>query len=116
MNTSKSQNGNRTQFIVVLVMAVLILVPSMVGFVNKFREFIVTTQDGQEGIFALTPIINYLLASMGFFCLLCWAITHGMFRNIERPKEVFLETEAMLDHHEPLEEIRERRAELNRLR
>ena len=41
--------------------------------------------------------MNYLLASLGFFFLFCWAIGHGMFRDIERPKYTMLENERRLD-------------------
>ena len=41
--------------------------------------------------------MNYLLASLGFFFLFCWAIYHGMFRDIEAPKYTMLENERMLD-------------------
>jgi hypothetical protein len=44
--------------------------------------------------------VNYLLASLGFFCLFLWAILHGMFRDIEQPKTTMLETERMLDEEE----------------
>ena len=47
-----------------------------------------------DGVFAITPIVNYLLASLGFFFLFCWAIRHGMFRDIERPKYTMLENRA----------------------
>jgi hypothetical protein len=69
----------------------------MYGFATKFREFILIYRGEVDGVFAITPIINYLLASLGFFFLFCWATTHGMFRDIERPKYDMLETERKLD-------------------
>ena len=40
-----------------------------------------------NGAFAITPMVNYLLASLGFLCLLLWATRNGMFRDIESAKE-----------------------------
>ena len=87
----------RRQSITVLTMAVVILGASMVGFVMKFIEFIRTFQGDVSGIFAITPISNYLLASLGFFCLLLWATMNGMFHDIERPKHHMLEIDQQLD-------------------
>ena len=39
-----------------------------------------------DGAFAISPILNYLLASLGFLCLFGWAAVDGMFRDIEQPK------------------------------
>jgi len=51
-----------------------------------------------DAIFAFTPVINYLLAGAGFFMFFWWAILHGMFVDIEKPKLTMLEIEAKLDH------------------
>ena len=80
-------------------MAVLILVPSMLGFVAKFIEFTRTFQGAPDGAFAITPMLNYLLASAGFFCMLVWAIANGMFHDIEKPKYTMLDNEKKLDEH-----------------
>lgn len=77
--------------------AVIVLVPSLWGFSGKFREFIAIYRGDVDGVFAITPIVNYLLASLGFFCLFGWAILHGMFSDVEEPKHVLLETEDRLD-------------------
>jgi nitrogen fixation-related uncharacterized protein len=87
----------RLQSITVLVMAIVILVPSMLGFVMKFIEFVHTFQGDVSGIFAITPISNYLLASLGFFCLFVWALMNGMFHDIEQPKHRMLEIDQQLD-------------------
>jgi hypothetical protein len=87
----------RSQVVTTIVFAVVILIPSFLGFANKFREFLLIYRGEVDGVFAITPIVNYLLASLGFFFLLCWAIGHGMFRDIERPKYTMLETERELD-------------------
>ena len=87
----------RSQVITTVIFAVVILVPSMLGFATKFREFIMIYRGDVDGVFAITPIVNYLLASLGFFFLFCWATAHGMFRDIERPKYTMLENERKLD-------------------
>jgi hypothetical protein len=78
-------------------MSIVILVPTIVGFVTKFIEFIHTYRERSDGVFAITPITNYLLASFGFFCLLLWAAMNGMFRDIEQPKHQMLDVESRLD-------------------
>ena len=63
----------------------------------KLTEFIALVRGDVDGIFAISPVANYLLASLGFFCLLLWATLNGMFRDIEEPKYHMLEQEAKLD-------------------
>src|SRR5271167_3523576 len=87
----------RSQIITTIVFALVILIPSLYGFANKFREFLLIYRGEVDGVFAITPIVNYLLASVGFFFLFCWAIGHGMFRDIEQPKYAMLENERRLD-------------------
>lgn len=82
---------------VTVVLGVLILIPSMFGFVLKFRELLHLTQGDADGGFAITPVVNYLLASAGFFCLLLAAALNGMFNDIEQPKYLMLENEERLD-------------------
>ena len=94
---SEKQNSNRTVFIVSMVLAVLILIPSLLGFGMKFLELMHVLQGEESGRFALTPIANYLFASLGFLCLLIWATFQGLFRDIERPKETMLEIEERLN-------------------
>lgn len=99
MNDDKpaTQRGQRIKTVTIIAMAVLILVPSMLGFVAKFIEFLHTFRGDSGGAFAITPILNYLLASLGFFCLLIWAISKGMFHDIEGPKHVMLQRDRQLD-------------------
>ena len=85
------------QWTVTLILGVLILIPSMIGFVIKFRELIHLTQGDADGGFAITPVVNYLLASAGFLCLLLAAAVNGMFSDIESPKYTMLENEQRLD-------------------
>ena len=66
-------------WIVTIVLGVLILIPSMIGFVLKFGELLHLTQGETDGGFAITPVVNYLLACAGFLCLLLAAAMNGMF-------------------------------------
>ena len=88
---------SRRQTWVTAAMAVVILIPSMYGFIGKFVEFVAIYRGSAGGEFAVAPIMNYLLASAGFFCMLLWATWNGMFRDVERPKIDFLENERLLD-------------------
>jgi hypothetical protein len=91
---------NRRQAWITAAMAVLILIPSLYGFAGKFIEFVHIYRGESGGEFAVAPIMNYLLASAGFFCMLLWAAWNGMFRDVERPKIDFLENERLLDRDE----------------
>ena len=106
--TERMQTPRQSQSLawtITIVFGVLILIPSMLGFIMKFRELMTLTklaaltQGGEDGGFAITPVINYLLASAGFFFLLLWAAVNGMFRDLENPKYVMLENERELDEH-----------------
>ena len=83
------------------IMSVVILGFCLYGFGSKFIELVrlvMSDSDAaQEGIFAVAPLMNYLLASAGFLCLLGWAAIHGMFRDIEKPKQTMLEVNTRLD-------------------
>ena len=87
----------RLTFVFTVVLALLILIPSMLGFIAKFIELVAVLNGEPDGVFALTPILNYLLASLGFFCLLLWAAGRGMFRDVESAKREMLEREDLLD-------------------
>ena len=76
--------------------AVVILVPSLLGFVAKFIEFANTFRGEADGAFAITPMVNYLLASLGFRMSI-WATYNGMFHDMEQPKYTMLERERQLD-------------------
>jgi len=90
-------NSSRRKTLVTLAFAIIILIPSMAGFVMKFTEFVHTFRQDSGGIFAITPMTNYLLASFGFLCMLVWATRNGMFRDLEAPKHTMLERERELD-------------------
>jgi hypothetical protein len=83
--------------LVVLVMAALILIPSLFGFGAKFLEFLRLVRGEADGTFAITPVVNYLLASLGFLCLFVWAALGGMFHDIEEPKRTMLQNEGRLN-------------------
>ncbi len=89
-----------TAMIITVVFGLIILIPSLLGFILKFGEMIALTDVVSDGGFAVTPVINYLLASTGFFFLLLWAACNGLFRDLEQPKYVMLENERKLDCHE----------------
>jgi hypothetical protein len=95
MNASASASRRRS--IITLVLAIAILIPSLWGFGSKFIEFVVIFRGDVDGAFAITPILNYLLASLDFLLLFLWAAANGMFHDIERPKHDMLERERMLD-------------------
>jgi hypothetical protein len=80
-----------------VVAVVFFLGPAMFGFGAKFYELIHVFQGDSTGAFAITPIVNYLLAGVGFVLLFGWAARNGMFRDIERPKFQMLENERRLD-------------------
>lgn len=80
-----------------LLLALVILVPACLGFANKFFEFVMLFGGDADGAFAVTPIVNYLLAGGGFLLMFFWAALNGMFHDIEGPKHLHLEREKMLD-------------------
>ncbi len=83
------------------IISVIILGFCCYGFGRKFIELIVLVTDdseaAQEGIFAVMPLVNYMLASAGFLCLLGWAAMCGMFTDIEKPKQTMLDDDIRLD-------------------
>jgi hypothetical protein len=84
----------------IAVMGAVILGGGIYGFGHKFLALVRLSLDAKEGAdaaFAVAPVVNYLLASIGFLFLVGWAATHGMFHDIEGPKYTMLETEARLD-------------------
>jgi hypothetical protein len=93
MNASPAR---RRQWIT-LLLALIILLPSLWGFGGKFVEFVALYRGDVDGVFAISPIVNYLLASLGFLFLFAWAAAGGMFSDVERPKYLMLETERQLD-------------------
>ena len=103
--TTRNPEDRLTRWITGLL-AVLILIPSMYGFVGKFVEFVHVFRGDPSGIFAITPIVNYLCASLGFFCLLIWATRNGMFHEVEQPKYDMLDRERELDGRSAMSEAK----------
>lgn len=87
----------RSHWFVKTLAALVILIPCLLGFGNKFIELIDVYRTDSEGAFAIAPITNYLLASVGFLLLFGWAAANGMFHNIEGPKQTMLDNEVRLD-------------------
>ncbi|MFV0444029.1 MAG: hypothetical protein ACK5Q5_10705 [Planctomycetaceae bacterium] len=100
MSVNSPPPTQRRVYVATAILGVLILIPSMLGFVTKLLEFKHVVEGNADGAFALTPIINYLFASLGFFSLLIWAAFQGMFKDIEGPKHVMLDREKLLDRPE----------------
>jgi hypothetical protein len=66
---SSAAASQRWQWRVTLLFAVLILIPSGYGFIGKFVELVNLFRHEAGGEFAVAPILNYLLASLGFALL-----------------------------------------------
>ncbi len=96
MTTPPAAGSARRLNVITIILAVFILLPACFGFVKKFIELVSLVGD-EEGSFAIMPVLNYLLASFGFVMLFLWAMAHGMFRDIEKPKVTMMENEARLD-------------------
>jgi TRAP-type uncharacterized transport system fused permease subunit len=86
----------------VVVIAVVVAAFCTYGFYSKFAELIAVYRSHNEGAFAITPILNYILASVGFLFMLVWAAFRGMFHDIEGPKRTLLDNENMLDRKEQI--------------
>ena len=94
----QTATASRVRNYVVFALAVVILLFSLYGFGSKFLEFVqLVRRRDVDGVFAITPVVNYLLASLGFLCLFCWAVLGGMFHDIEKPKQTMLDNEQRLD-------------------
>lgn len=94
--TTKSWRNN----VSVAALAAVILGGSIWGFGHKFVALVLLAlneRDAADAAFAVAPVINYLLASLGFLCLVGWAACQGMFHDIEGPKQTMLDVEARLD-------------------
>lgn len=96
MRTAAPYRSRRRLNYSTVVLAVFILIPACYGFGRKFLELVALVGD-EEGSFAVMPVLNYLLASLGFGMLFLWAMFQGMFHDLEAPKRTMLDTEAQLD-------------------
>ncbi|MHC5109988.1 MAG: hypothetical protein ACYTHJ_08930 [Planctomycetota bacterium] len=88
---------------VLLIMAIVVAVPAAYGFGVRFIHFFRTLQADESGRFTIVPMLNYLVVTAGFLCMLGWAIFRGMFHDIEKPKYWMLDNEEKLDRNEPVE-------------
>lgn len=94
---------SRKHRVLLWLFVLFLLVPGAVGFLDKLVMFFRVLFTTQDGGFAIVPILNYLLVAAGLLCLFAWAVAHGMFRDIERPKYDMLEREKALDHEEGID-------------
>lgn len=78
---------------VVWMVSALVLIPTILGFGNKFLDLILVVQGDEEGAFAVTPIFNYLFATAGFLCLLIWTAMQGSFQDLDAPSRKMFEDE-----------------------
>ncbi len=92
----------RTKGRVLILMAVVFVSPAAFAFVNKFFKFIRTMDTDEMGAIALVPMLNYLAVAAGFLCLLVWAVSRGMFKDVEGPKFELLANEDRLDQADAL--------------
>lgn len=69
----------KTNRVWAFVAIVFFLGPAMFGFGTKFYELIRVFQGDPAGAFAITPIVNYLLAGCGFLLLFAWAAATACF-------------------------------------
>ena len=79
------------------IVGAAVLIPSILGFANKFLDLMIVASGDEEGAFALTPIVNYLLATAGFFCMLMWAVLQGAFHDLNQPSRQMFENELELE-------------------
>ncbi|MDX1961580.1 MAG: hypothetical protein SFX18_00415 [Pirellulales bacterium] len=82
------------------IICLVILGPCLVTFGGKIQMLIEAYQGEAEWAFAVTPVVNYVIASAGFVCLFIWAALNGMFRDLEEPKLTMLANEQLLDQLE----------------
>lgn len=75
------------------VVSALVLIPTILGFGNKFLDLVLVVQGDEEGAFAITPIVNYLFATAGFLCLLIWTATQGAFQDLDGPSRKMFDDE-----------------------
>jgi hypothetical protein len=97
---TRSPHRSRSGWVTTLIFALLILIPCGIAFGTKFKELVELAGGSADGLFAMTPVMNYLLASLGFLCLFVFAIAQGMFRDVEEPKRRMLIQEEQLDEEE----------------
>ena len=108
MSNDEPTRGESKMASVTTLLFLPVLLVTCFFFGIKFYELVRVARFDPEGAFAVTPIINYLLAGFGFLCLLGWATLNGMFHDVEQPKRTMLENEERLDALERERAERER--------
>ena len=97
----ETTSAARWRTYITIFLTLIILPFGALGFGSKLVEFFHIVQSRQtDSALAVAPILNYLLASAGFFLILVWAILNGMFHDVEGPKYTMLEIEGQLDREE----------------
>lgn len=79
------------------VVSAMVLTPAILGFANKFIDLILVVQGDEDGSFAVTPVVNYLLATAGFLCLFLWTASRGAFQDLDAPSRTMFENELKFD-------------------
>jgi hypothetical protein len=77
-----------------LTMAVLASSAWVIG--DRVVAFLALDRGEAERALVVAPLVNYLFGSLGFLCLLGWAVLAGTFSDTEEPKYNILETEKAL--------------------
>jgi hypothetical protein len=106
LSEKQESSHSRSKSLKRIAVCILILGPCLFAFTNKFAELIILFREESNWTFAITPIVNYLLASAGFICLFIWATMNGMFYDIEQPKHRMLANELMLEQLEQQRQIK----------
>jgi nitrogen fixation-related uncharacterized protein len=91
------RNPNRAQMWVTLIFGLVVFIPCALGFGNKLLELIQLSKGDAEGRFALTPVVNYLLATLGFLCMFLWGAMRGTFHDVEEAKQRMLDDDRRID-------------------
>jgi nitrogen fixation-related uncharacterized protein len=109
--TTERQPLSRTGRIFLWVFSATMVLTAGSAFVFKLIEFLYSfsiarnTVPGGDGVrpgfmFAISPLVNYLIVAAGFACLFLWAFLSGQFRDIEGPKYRMLELQRQFDRAE----------------
>lgn len=108
---AERQPLSRTGRIFLWIFSVTLVVTAGSAFLIKLIEFLYSfsiaenTVAGGEGVrpgfmFAISPLVTYLIVAAGFACLFLWAFLSGQFRDIEGPKYRMLELQRRIDRAE----------------
>lgn len=70
------------------------------GFIFKLVEFARSIDMKNDMVFAIMPIVTYLIVASGFMCLFIWAFVTGKFADLEAAKYAMLEQEERYERAE----------------